>query len=147
MEPRETTFMKQLLISLAISTFSVLAPIHAVLIAVGVIIFGDLITGVWAAYIRGEKISSAGLRRTISKIFVYNLAIVLGFVIEQYLISNALPISKIAAGLIGVTEGLSIFENLNSIAGNNVFKSLLDKLGSVNQTNKPKGEVKEEEKK
>ena len=137
--------MKQLLTSLAISAFAVLAPIHAILLTVGITIFGDLVTGVWAANKRGEKISSAGLRRTISKIVVYNLAIVLGFIIEKYLLGDILPVSKIAAGLIGATEGLSIFENLNSISGNNVFKSLIDKLGSVNQL--PKSEVKKEEKK
>jgi hypothetical protein len=137
--------MKQLLTSLAISAFAVLAPIHTILLTVGITIFGDLVTGVWAANKRGEKISSAGLRRTISKIVVYNLAIVLGFIIEKYLLGDILPVSKIAAGLIGATEGLSIFENLNSISGNNVFKSLIDKLGSVNQL--PKSEVKKEEKK
>ena len=119
-----------------------LAPIHAVLVSVGVVIFADLFTGVWAAHKRGERINSAGLRRTISKMFVYSLAIILGFIIETYLLNGLLPISKIAAGLIGVTEGLSIFENLNSISGNNVFKSLIDKLGSVNQINKTKDEEK-----
>lgn len=134
--------MKQFLIGLVISSVAVLAPIKIVMLVVGIVIFADLFTGVWAAYKRGEKINSAGLRRSISKVLIYNLAIVLGFIIEKFLIEGMIPLSKIAAGLIGVTEGVSIFENLNSLAGNNVFKSIIDKLGSVNQINKPRDEEK-----
>ncbi len=37
------------------------------------------------------------------------------------------------AGFIGLTELLSVLENLNRASGNDLLKSLIDKLGSANQ--------------
>lgn len=127
--------MRDWLIALLVSTCAALSPIQPMLIVVGLVIFADLFTGMWAAKKRGEKIKSAGLRRSVSKILVYQSAIVIGFLIETYLLSGIIPISKICAGLIGTTEGLSIFENLNSISGTNIFKGIIKKLGSVNDYN------------
>lgn len=124
--------MKQYILPFFVSTIAVFAPIHAIIVTVGVVILTDLITGILAARKRDERISSSALRRTISKIFVYETAILVGFLIETYLIGGLIPISKLAALLIGSVEAVSIFENLNTISGNNIFKSILDKLGSVN---------------
>lgn len=122
-----------------ISLLAVFAPIKAVLLVTGFLIVADLVSGVMAAKKRGETINSAGLRRTLSKILVYNLAIVTGFLLETYMIDSILPVVKIIGGVIGVTEGLSIFENLNTISGTNVFKKVLDVLGSKNDTGKKEG--------
>ena len=115
-----------------ISCLACLAPIQAMIIATGVVIFADLFTGVWAAKKRNEKISSGGLRRTITKMFVFEAAIILGFIIEKYMMNNTLPISKLASGLIAVVEAKSIMENLDTIYGQDLFKSLIVKLGSIN---------------
>lgn len=122
-----------------ISLLAVFAPIKAVLLVTGFLIVADLVSGVMAAKKRGETINSAGLRRTLSKILVYNLAIVTGFLLETYMIDSILPVVKIIGGIIGVTEGLSIFENLNTISGTNVFKKVLEVLGSKNDTGKKEG--------
>ena len=117
-----------------ISICAVLAPIKAVLLVTGFLIFADLISGILAAKKRGEPISSAGLRRTISKVLVYNLAVISGFLVETYMVSGLLPVSKLISGVIALVELKSILENLNTINGTDIFKTVLDSLGSKNDT-------------
>lgn len=110
----------------------ILAPIKAAMLTVGFLIFLDLLTGIWAAIKRKEPIKSAALRRTISKMIIYQLAVICGFLIEHYLVEGALPIAKIVSGFIGIVEFKSILENFNSIMGTDIFKVLIQKLGSKN---------------
>lgn len=121
---------------LAASVLAVFLPIKMVIITTLVLILADLITGVIAAHKRGEKISSAALRRTTSKTLTYLAAICLGYLVEAYMIENVIAVSKLIAGVIGITEIKSVLENLDSINGNSLFKSILEKLGSDND--KPK---------
>jgi hypothetical protein len=124
--------MKEYLSALLISIAAVFAPIKAIFLVTGILIFTDLIIGVLAARKKGEKITSAGLRRTVTKIFVYNVAVALGFLIEKYMLDGFIPVSKIASGLISVVEFTSILENLNTINGSPIFAKLIEKLGSIN---------------
>lgn len=121
-------FFKNLLITLA----GILAPAKALLISVGFLIIADLVTGVWAAIKRGEKIKSSAMRRTISKMVIYNIAVISGFLVETYMLENIFPVSKIVASVIGLVELKSILENANSILGQDLFKTVIAKLGSQN---------------
>lgn len=125
--------MKTWIQSLLLAAAAALAPIHSVLIVVGILIVVDTITGVWAAIKSGQTITSARLRDTITKMLLFQLAVITGFLLEKYLLADLLPVSKLIAGIIGVTEGTSILENINKIRGDNLFKTLIDKLGSVNK--------------
>ena len=122
----------ELLKALLISSIAVLAPIHAVMIVVGILIGADLILGIAASLKSGEKIHSAAMRRTVSKILIYQLAVITGFLCETYLMGGLLPISKLVAGVIGLVEMKSILENCDIINGEPIFKSVLKKLGSDN---------------
>ena len=122
----------QAAIKLLILTAVILAPIKAAMFTIGFLIFLDLGTGVWAAKKRKESISSAALRRTVSKMVIYQMALISGFLIEQYLVEGSLPIAKVVAGFIGIVEFKSVLENSNVILGTNVFKLLIQKLGSKN---------------
>jgi hypothetical protein len=124
--------------ALAISLLAVLAPIQAVMITVGTLIMFDLITGVAAALKRGEKVSSAALRRTISKMFIYNICVVSGFIFEKYLMGDFIPVTKIIASTIGAVDLKSIVENADVLNGSPIFVSLIKALGS--QNDKPKAE-------
>lgn len=121
-------WLKKLLVASA----AALAPIQTVLATVGILLLVDLVTGIWAAAKRKEKLSSAVMRRTISKMVVYQLAVISGFLLEHYILDGVIPISKIVAGVIGMVEFTSILENSNTIVGGNVFRSILRKLGSEN---------------
>ena len=124
--------MKEWLVRIGLSALAALAPIHAIMISVGVLIAVDLATGMMAANRRGEKLSSAAMRRTVSKILVYQLAVISGFIVEKYMLSNVLPISKMVAGVIGMVELKSILENSNTVVGQDIFKMIIGKLGSDN---------------
>ena len=128
--------MKELPLKIAIATLAVLAPIKALLIATGAVIFIDLITGVWRAIKAKEAISSSIMRRTVTKFLVYQFAIITAFIIQTFL-APEIPMTKLVSSVIGLVEAKSILENLNDIYGTDVFKKLLEKLGSDNAP--PKG--------
>lgn len=117
---------------LALTLLAILAPAKALIISVGFLILADLITGIWAALKRGEKIRSAAMRRTISKMVVYNLAVISGFLVETYMLEGFMPVSKIVASVIGLVELKSVLENANTILGQDLFKLVIAKLGSDN---------------
>lgn len=124
-------------VSLSVSALAVIAPLYATMAAVGFLVFADLVTGVWSAYKRKEEITSAGLRRTISKTIIYLGATICGFLVERYMTGPTVPVTKVVAGFIGLTELKSILENSNSILGMDLFKALINKLGSDNDQPKP----------
>lgn len=124
--------MKDYVVGLLLSTVAIFAPIKTIILVTGLLIFSDLITGLLVARKEKREITSAGLRRTATKIFVYHAAIMLGYLVEVVMIDGFLPISKIAAGLISVVEMKSILENLDIINGSPVFKDLIKRLGSDN---------------
>lgn len=113
--------------ALGLAGIAVLSPIHGVLIATLILIALDTFTGVWRAKVRGEKITSNGFRRTITKIVAYNLAILTGFVIQTFMIP-AIAITSLIAAAIAVTEGKSILENLSEITGVDLLSAVKEKL-------------------
>lgn len=110
-----------------------LAPIKPFLVAVGALIFIDLVFGIWSAYKRGEPISSKGLRRTVTKIVAYQSAIITAFILEKYFL-DFLPVVKIVGGFVAVTEAKSIYENLGTITGLDFWSLIKERLNS--QSNK-----------
>jgi hypothetical protein len=124
--------MKNYLHGLVISALSVLAPIKAVLLTVGILIFADMITGILAAKKRGEQITSAKIRNSVTKCLVYQSAVITGFLVQTYLLQGFIPIVNIVGSLIGLTELTSFYENLNTIKGGNIFKKIIELLGSAN---------------
>lgn len=123
----------QRLSSLLVSILIVFAPVKATLITVMVLTVADLISGIMAARKERKKITSSGLKRTIVKTTVYEVVIMLGFLTEQYMTGDAIPVVKILAGFIGLTELKSVMENIERISGMPIVKMLIEKL---NQTDK-----------
>lgn len=128
--------MKDWLVALALASMAALAPIKAVLVTVGILIMMDALTGMYAAKKRGEELSSAAMRRTVSKFLVYQGVVITGFLLEANILDNLIPVAKIVAGAIGMVEFKSILENANSIMGMNLFQTVIDKLGSDNAKKK-----------
>lgn len=106
----------------------VFVPIKGALLTVLILILFDLITGVLAAKKRNEPISSKNLRRTVTKLFVYEITMLVTFLAETYLIGDIFPLVKIVGAFIGLAELKSVIENLNDIGGGNLLASILDKL-------------------
>jgi hypothetical protein len=117
---------------IALVSLAALAPIKMILIAVGLLVFIDLVTGVWAARRRGENLKSSALRRTVSKMLIYQLTVISGFLLEHYLLDGLVPVAKLVGGVIGMVEFKSILENASSIAGEDIVNLVMNKLGSDN---------------
>lgn len=117
---------------LLVSCFAALAPIHPILLTVGVLIVSDTILGVWAAKRMRVPITSARLRDTVSKMFIYHIVLVSGFCVEHTLI-DFVPIVKISASMIALVELKSLYENAGMILGRPIFAELIKRLGSKNR--------------
>lgn len=122
----------------AIAAFALLTPIHAIMATTLALIVLDLILGVWAAYKRKEPITSAALRRTVTKIMVYELGVIVAFLGEHFLLADSVPLIKLAGAAIALVEVKSCIENLNEVNGSPVFASLIQTLGSKNDEEPPK---------
>lgn len=118
-----------------IGVAAVLAPVHGIMLAVGALIFIDLFTGIWRAWKVKEKITSNGLRRTITKMVAYQLGIVTALILEKYLMTGV-PMIQIVAGIIGVTEAKSVFENITVITGIDFLSVIKDKLQGKKEVDK-----------
>lgn len=128
--------MKEFFLKLALAFIAMLAPIHAVIVTVFVLVLADLATGIWASTKEGQKISSAKLRDTVTKLLIYQTVIITGFLVETYLISGVIPVVKLAGAVIGMVELKSLIENADRILGRSLFKDLIEKLGSKNKSDK-----------
>lgn len=106
-----------------------LAPIKMLMFSVGLLVLIDLILGVWAAISRKEKVTSQGLKRTVTKTLVYQLAVIVAHIIDTQLVPG-MGVLKIVSGLIAVTEVKSIFENLHTITGIDFWSAALHKLNT-----------------
>lgn len=113
---------------LALALIAIFAPTKQVLLSTLALILADLLFGLLAARQQGQPITSNGLKRTVIKFFVYNSAILLSFLVGEYLVPLDLPVMKMVTGLIGMTELKSVLENLDIIHGGNFFKALVTKL-------------------
>lgn len=124
--------MKELAKNTTVSVLAIFAPIKMVILTVGVLILADLITGIWAAKKRNEKITSAALGRTVVKMAVYQTVIITGFLLQTNLLENLIPVVNIVGSVIGMVEFKSLIENSNTILGMDLFSEVLAKLGSKN---------------
>lgn len=116
--------MRVLTVFLA-SIISIFLPIKAMAIAALVATLIDLVLGVMAAKKQGIPITSSGLKQTIIKIFVYEIALILGFIIQKYLMQNSIPLTNLISTLIGCTELKSVAENLEIISGQPFLAALI----------------------
>lgn len=126
--------MRDSLLTLGITILAVLAPVQSLMFALCGLIAIDLVTGLWRARRAKEKITSNGLRRTVTKVLAYNLAIITGFILEQYFVGSILPAAKIIASFIAVTEVKSILENVSVITGLDL-KQLIFRLAQGQKDN------------
>ena len=126
--------MKTYLVAALVGLASIFAPIRDVLTVTLVLITADLLTGMYAAHKRGESIQSSAIRRTVSKVLIYEIAIAIAFLAQHYLMDDVLPAAKLIASMVGMVELKSVLENLNSISGTDLLKAVIDKLGSQNKS-------------
>jgi hypothetical protein len=128
--------MRDWVTSLTLSVVAIFLPAKELFIATGILIVADLVTGLMAARKTGKPITSAGLRRTVSKFLIYNIAVGCAFLVQKHLMGDLVPVSNIVSSAIGLAELKSILENADKINGGSILKNIIQKLGSANDTQK-----------
>jgi hypothetical protein len=83
----------------------------------------DLVTGILASRKSGIPITSNGLKRTVLKVAIYEVAVLCAFLVGTYLTGPMVPILNICSSLIGLTELKSVLENLDIINGGSFFRA------------------------
>lgn len=122
--------MKDWLISTVLACIAIFTPIYGIIITVGVLIFADFFSGLLAAFKRGERILSRPMSRMIYKMLAYQTVVGTGYLLQVFILDDIMPVAKLAASVIGLVEFKSILENVESITGQQVFNSLIEKLRS-----------------
>lgn len=116
------------IINILLAAVLLFMPIKASLIAAMLLTGLDLVSGILAAKKRKEPITSSGLKRTVVKILVYEVCIMLAYLVERYLTQGFLPACNIATSFVGITELKSVLENIEDIAGMPILKMLISKI-------------------
>jgi hypothetical protein len=123
-------------------------PIVPLLLLVGLFILCDTILGIWAAKKRGERITSRKLGNIVPKMILYQAAVLVGYVLDVFLLSEFvnyifsidLLITKLIAMTLIFIETLSLNENIECISGKNLFASFKQ---MITRTANIKGQIKD----
>jgi hypothetical protein len=120
------------------------APISGIMITVGLAILADTVIGLWKATKLKQKISSRRLSRLITKILVYESAIILFYLIDKYMLGDILAhfftidwlLTKVVGLVLASVEVFSIDENYKAVKGFGIFdafKKLVAKAKDVKE--------------
>jgi len=119
---------RQRLIEVFMFVWVLIAPMRPALASVMALPVVDLLLGLLCSYRAKRPITSSGIKRTVAKICLYEVATVLAYVVETNLTGSFIPVIKMVTGLIGVTELKSCLEHLDELGGQPLFASLLNRL-------------------
>lgn len=108
---------------------SFLFPIKVLLILVGMMIIIDTIMGIWRSFKLKVDITSKALSAVVSKMVLYQSAVILIFILEKYLLTYffeslfgiELFLTKIVATTLCGIELMSINESYNIVAGFSIW--------------------------
>ena len=117
---------------------SFIAPVQPFLIMAFALIVCDLYTGIRAAKYRKEVISSAGIGRSIEKMTLYIIAILLSELFRITFLQDSsidaiatFPIVYIVSITISIREIKSNFENIHTITGTKLWDSISEKMQGI----------------
>ena len=117
------------LISICLAFF---IPISGILIMIGVLICIDTFTGIWKANKLEEKITSRKLSSIISKLALYEVTVIMFFLIDQFILNDILltffsvpfMLTKVVALVLSSIEVMSINENYKVVKGIDLWQSM-----------------------
>lgn len=112
-----------------LACMSIFLPIKELMLTVGFLVGADMVVGIWKALKTGQQIRSRRMSDTITKMLLYQLAIVSGFLIEKYIITDMLPIAKLIGSVIAIIEFKSIVESIESVTGQNLWTKIKEVIG------------------
>ena len=108
------------LISICLAFF---LPISGILLMIGVLIIFDTVAGIWKAKKLGEKITSRRLSAIISKLALYELTVIMFFLIDRFILNDILltffsvpfMLTKVVALVLSSIEVMSINESWKQV--------------------------------
>ena len=117
------------LISICLAFF---IPISGILIMIGVLIIIDTFTGIWKANKLEEKITSRKLSAIISKLALYEVTVIMFFLIDQFILNDIIltffsvpfMLTKVVALVLSSIEVMSINENYKVVKGIDLWQSM-----------------------
>ena len=107
-------------------------PISGILILIGLSVILDTLTGVWKSRKLGTPITSRKLSSVISKILLYEITVMLFYLIDYYILNDIvltffsveLMTTKILALVLVSIEVISINENYKAVKNIDLWESL-----------------------
>ncbi len=128
--------------------FAFFLPISGILLMIGVLICIDTFTGIWKAKKLGEKITSRKLSSIISKLALYEVTVIMFFLIDRFILNDIIltffsvpfMLTKVVALVLSSIEVMSINESYKQVKNIDlwsVLKNLLARSAEIkNDINK-----------
>jgi hypothetical protein len=99
---------------------------------IGVLICIDTITGIWKAKKLGDKITSRKLSSIISKLGLYELTVIMFFLIDKFILNDIIltffsvpfMLTKVVSLVLASIEVMSINENYKVVKGIDLWQSM-----------------------
>jgi len=120
------------LLTLISICFAFFLPISGILIMIGVLISIDTFTGIWKANKLNEKITSRKLSSIISKLALYEITVIMFFLIDAFILNDIIltffsvpfMLTKVVALVLASIEVMSINENYKIVKGIDLWQSM-----------------------
>jgi phage-related holin len=128
----KTIFLVKYIPFIIAGLLSFFLPIQKLLLATGILVTADIITGIIAAKKRGEAIKSKKMGASVTKTLLYFIAIILAHIMEQNFFIVDDQLSKATASIFAVIEFKSNLENISNATG----IDLINKLKQFIETNR-----------
>ena len=130
-----------------------LMPISGLLFLVGFVIVLDTITGVWKSVKNKVKITSRGLSAIISKMLLYEVTVILFYMIDKFILNNIilqffsvdLLLTKILALILVSIEVMSINENYKAVKGLDLWQAMKNLFSRAKEIKKDLDEIRHEQ--
>ena len=126
-----------------------LMPISGLLFLVGFVIVLDTITGVWKSVKNKVKITSRGLSAIISKMLLYEITVILFYMIDHFILNNIilqffsvpLLLTKVLALILVSIEVMSINENYKAVKGLDLWQAMKNLFARAKDIKKEVDEI------
>ena len=112
-----------------LASLAVFLPIKELMLTIGFLVAADMVVGIWKALKLKQRIRSRRMSDTITKLLLYQIAIMSGFLIETFIISELIPITKLVATVVAVIEFKSIIESIESVTGKDLWSKIKTIIG------------------
>jgi hypothetical protein len=126
--------MKDWLIGILVAAAASLAPATPLFITASLLIISDFVFALWRCHKTNVPITSRKMSNIIPNLLLYNIAILLSFLVEVHVLDKSIPLSKIAVGVIAMVEGKSIDESFKLLFGYSIYETMMKKVRRPEQS-------------